>query len=51
MVDGSHTGNIYGSVRIGGSSIAARAALEVGLIRPIAFIAKTTDRTPPAGVG
>src|SRR5512133_585417 len=43
LVDGSHTSNVYGSVRISGSGMAAREATEMGLIGPVAFIAKTTD--------
>src|SRR6266567_4395239 len=50
LVDGSHTSNVYGSVRISGSGIAAREATEMGLIRPVAFIAKTTDHTCTTGV-
>jgi hypothetical protein len=50
LVDGSHTGNVYGSVRIGGSSMAAREATEMGLIGPVALITKATDRTCAGGI-
>jgi len=50
LVDGSHTGNIHGSVCIGGSGMATPEATEMGLIAPVTFIAKTTDRTSSASV-
>src|SRR5262245_17305884 len=50
LVDGSHMGNIHGSVRISGSSMAAREATKVGLICSIPFIAMTTHGTRAAGV-
>jgi len=50
LVGGSHTGNIYGSVRVRSGSMAAREAIEVCLIGPVAFFAQATDCTPSAGV-
>src|SRR6266508_2161904 len=50
LVDGSHTSNSYSSVRIGGSSMAAREATEMGLIGSITFIARTVHRAGARGV-
>ncbi len=50
LVDGSHTSNVYGSIRIGGSSMAAREATEMGLIGPVTFIAVTAHGTCATGV-
>jgi hypothetical protein len=47
----SHTSNVYGSIRIDGSSMAARAATEMGLIGPVTFIAVTAHGTGATGVG
>src|SRR5436853_333955 len=50
LVDGSHTGNIHGSVRVSGRAMPAREAIEMGLIAPVAFIALTTHGACAAGV-
>src|SRR5215510_2736755 len=50
LVDGSHTGNIHGSIRVRSGGMAARAATEVRLIRPVTFIAMTAHRAGATGV-
>ena len=50
LVDGSHTGNVYGSVRIGGCGIPTLDTGEAGLRLTIAFITAATCGTRSAGI-
>src|SRR5262245_51699183 len=53
LVDGSHTSNIHGSVRVGGRGMPAQGVTtaEVGLIRPIFLLTMAVNRTSTAGGG